>query len=327
MDAILASKTVFIDTCIFRNLNFRLDNEIFSRFRQLCQDGELEFVTTEITQKEIKRRMHEYASEAFISLQKFRDRTHLLPRLHSQWGKSYKGLSVEVLEQNLNIALRNWFSRTRAKTLPIPSNATKKVFDKYFKQEKPFSEGKKSEFPDAFVVQALINLKKRIYVISADGDFEGTSEEIIQLRSLGEFFQIYNSHTNEVADYVQKLVYKNEAKLISWIQAELGRIPAIPRDSDTQINSGELHVLGITDAWVVSFKRGTAEVSFGFKFQISGETREINEAGYVVRESDFQEEQQSQAQIKVCFDPNDDSVFSYYDLRFNEDLESGIEIG
>lgn len=328
MSDILPSRIVFIDTCIFRNLNFHLNNESFSSFSRLCREGELDFVTTQITQKEIQKRVHEHEVEAFAGLQKFRDRTHLLSRLHCQFGKSYQGLTVEILEEHLNKAVKSWFVRTKAKTIPIPRDATNKVLEKYFNQEKPFSEGKKkSEFPDAFVIQALLSLKKKLFVVSAHGDFSVTNKGIIHLKSLSELLHLYNSHIDIVAEYVKKLVMQNRAKLLASIQSELERIPAKLANSDGEIKFGELHVLDIIDAWVVSFKRGSAEVSLEFKFDISGRAMELDEAGFIADMPNYQEEQVSQAQVKVFFDLQNDSRFHFEKLRLNKDLEAGIQIG
>jgi hypothetical protein len=177
------------------------------------------------------------------------------------------------------------------------------------------------------VIQALSSLKKKVYVVSADGDFEGASKNVLQVKNLSELLHLYNSHTDVVADFVQKLVLKNRAKLLPWIQAGLEKIPARLKDSDGQIRFGEMHLLDITDAWVVSFKKGSAEVSVEFKFQISCQAMELDESGYIADLPSFEEEHASQAQIQVRFNPKNESVFHFHGLRFSEDLESGIEIG
>ena len=160
-----------------------------------------------------------------------------------------------------------------------------------------------------------------------NGDFEGVSKDIIQLKSLAELIHLYNSHIDIVADFIQKLVFKNSPMLIRLIQAELRKMPVKIKGSNRAIQDLEIYVHEITDAWVVASKGNTAVVSLEYKFEISGKTRGQNEDGYIVDDQDYQQEFISQAQIKVRFNQQDDTVFFPHDLRFSEELQTSIEVG
>jgi hypothetical protein len=49
-----------------------------------------------------------------------------------------------------------FFQDSEAEEIELPKSALKQVLDLYFARRPPFGEGKKkSEFPDAFVLEAL----------------------------------------------------------------------------------------------------------------------------------------------------------------------------
>jgi len=72
------------------------------------------------------------------------------------------------------------------------------IFEKYFKSEPPFGgANKKSEFPDAFVLEAVSNISKErghvLYVVSEDGDMEKyaeTFDNIIHLKKVDDLLDL-----------------------------------------------------------------------------------------------------------------------------------------
>ena len=324
MDAKLESKTVFIDTCVFRNLDFRFDNDVFSEFKKLCREGAFEFVTTSITKREIRRRVQVMAQAAYSALQEFRAKTHLLPRMHKAFGKAYKEITIETLQSDVQKAVNRYFRETRATVLPLPDKAVVQVFGKYFRAEKPFSEGrKKEEFPDAFVVEALNALRKKVYVISSDGDFKGASDNIICLENLGELLAIYKSHSSQIAEYIQSLALRHAPELAEWAQAELNRIPVKAKHPNTQLKHCSVEVLSVTNPWVVSFKKNSARINFDVIYEIGGTAMFESELdSFSGSMQDFIEQHAMTAHVDAIFDLNDDKVF----MAPNFCLHAGTEL-
>lgn len=319
MNEALESDTVFIDTCIFRNSNFWLDNDTFSEFKRLCQEGQLKLVTTEITKFEIRRRIEEQAKEAFAALEKFKNKTHLLPKMHRQFGEGYKALTVLELQRGMEKAVDAFFRQTKARVLPIPDGAVKRVFGKYFKNKKPFSEGeKKSEFPDAFVIEALSALRKKVYVVSSDEDFKGADKNLIRIKQLGQLLDIFNSHKTGTAEFVKKVVSRHQGEIMNWAQEELRKIPIKFWDETAEIRWAQVTVLQLANAWVVSLKKNVAHVSVDLIYQLSGTAFLGDETvGYIYAPKEFAEEQAVSGQLKVVFNRKNESTFKFYGKRLD----------
>lgn len=323
---VLESQTVFIDTSIFRNVNFCLNNEVFSEFKKLCRNGEFECVTTDITKGEIKRRIEEQSVEAFAGLDKFRDKTHLLPRMHSSFGKKYKQLTVLHIQKGLETAVSKFFKDVRAEVLPLPNNAVERVFKKYFEGKKPFQgEKKKSEFPDAFVIEALTSLKKKLYVISADGDFEGAHPDLIQLKTVSELLHIYNTHSNVIAEFIERLVKKHEWKIIKWLEAELSRIPVKVEGTNAEVRVySASSSVRISHSWVVAVKKNTAELSLDVVYEIIGDVK-IDEPG-IFWEQGVNQQVGLSAQAEIGFKIHDESFFRLNNGRLDIETELTIPL-
>ncbi len=310
----LETTTVFIDTCVFRNANFCLNNSTFSQFRKLCREGHFEFVTTDITKQEISRRIAEQALDAYNGIERFKDKTRLLGALHRSFGSEYKSLTKSVIQNTLTAAVKRFFTSCLCKTLLVPPLAVPHVFKKYFAQEKPFEGGKKkSEFPDAFVIESLLSLKKKVYVISVDGGFSGAHANLIVLRDLGELLHIYNSSASQTAEYVRKLILgKHRPRILRALEAELSRIPV-------HGVSGTHCTVRVTDfdAWVVAFRPHNAKVALDVTCVISGQPSP-SIGRYDFGYDEFEQEEEFSAQMDVAFDLKDDSYFSLFNLKMNE---------
>jgi hypothetical protein len=79
----------------------------------------------------------------------------------------------DAANERLLISFEEFLKRVKATEVPL-NNDLEKLFHDYFERVPPFSDGKKSEFPDAAVVDALKNFAsqkgKKIYVVSGDPD-------------------------------------------------------------------------------------------------------------------------------------------------------------
>lgn len=315
----LESKTVFIDTCIFRNSNFCLDNSVFSEFKRLCRAGQFELVTTAITRQEIACRLQDQASEAYAGLSRFKDKTRLLNRMHKRFGKSYHTISIQGLFRELDNAVKRFFKDCKAKTLQLPSKATQNVLRKYFAQEKPFQEGKKkSEFPDAFVIESLAALRTKVYVISADGDFEGASANIIKLKDLGELLHLYNSRASETAEYIRSLILKtHHDKVFNEIEAKLQRVVIRVKDAESIVGCST-RLLEIVDAWIVSVDRTRAKLSLDIRFEITGDVIYSSHQGDSYYGVGLEHKETATIQMEVGFDLNDERHFHIFEIGLDE---------
>ena len=118
------------------------------------------------------------------------------------------------------------------------------VFQKYFKQEKPFgSNGKSKEFPDAFVLAVLEkyaheNDIESITVFSNDNDMRGYHSDVIKIENIGTYLddllqsKIPIAHKEDQANDVNKLMNFIADCLLLFKQRVLDRIESYLYDPD-----------------------------------------------------------------------------------------------
>ena len=85
------------------------------------------------------------------------------------------------------------------------------MFDKYFQSKPPFGgANKKSEFPDAFVLEAVTKVSNdrghTLYVISSDGDmkkYADTLDSLIHLKRVDDFLDLVVRKEDELKEPVR----------------------------------------------------------------------------------------------------------------------------
>lgn len=190
---------VFIDTSVFvKEKYFSEGNAICTLFK-LAKDGIIDLVSTDITNKEILRHMRKDCLEAFSNLKK---RCNVLRNI-SIYKNSFERTNKAIVEKEVkelldkNLKAANVFSFG----YKYKEEDVKDIFDMYFREHAPFSDHKKSEFPDAFVLKQLDNYARKnqlqIIVLSADDDMK-------------KFDSYYLAHADYKEFITDKLVIKEK---------------------------------------------------------------------------------------------------------------------
>ena len=117
--------------------------------------------------------------------------------------------SIEKQLDEVNIyealvkALDNLYSNAYVLEYPCP-NA---VFEKYFNKKPPFSEKKKNEFPDAFVIESILDYIEKndctLLVISNDGDWNDAlkeQEKVVIVKDINEALEKLQKLSEELID-------------------------------------------------------------------------------------------------------------------------------
>lgn len=209
----IITRNIFIDTSVFIKENFLLGNKL-KAFLKHAEDKEIKLFTTEITIKECLKNLES----------NFRNSKNLYEKLIKSLGN--KGSILKNVDQIYELFnpvffepekelenLKEKFSKMMKDNfsiLPIDQTVTLKIFDDYFKENSPFKEGnKKSEFPDAFVLNSIESWCKkfdeRMYVVSTDPDFGSfISHNLIQIKDYDELLNLI-SYTNSSEENIQRI--------------------------------------------------------------------------------------------------------------------------
>jgi len=189
----LQTLNLFIDTSVFRNKAFDLSNEALKKLGNLGHEGKIHLYSTFITEGEIKKNFLEAVNESLTKLEK----------LNLQLRNA--GLSEIDFKTLKEARIARWLEFTTSLNttlIPIPDDSIQKVFDLYFNSKPPFHDDKRKrhEFPDAFIIAALISwceeTEEMMYVAVHDELFTEACKEtpLIPLTKIEDFLDLYNSH-------------------------------------------------------------------------------------------------------------------------------------
>lgn len=206
----LESRKVFIDTQSFIKLGLNFNHPTLQSFAALCRKGSLSHLSTTVVKREVEAKISSSVEEGISSLKNFRRKARLLERIEDD---RIKALFVDIDEEDSiqkAVDVFNQFLDDASTSVISTKNVNpEEIFDLYFSSQAPFGDGKKkSEFPDAFSIFALLAElgNEKAYVISDDGDMKSVCEahpQIISIDALEKFLDLYNVHETAVAEAVK----------------------------------------------------------------------------------------------------------------------------
>ncbi len=276
----LETRYVFVDTQVFVASGFDYDSGRLGRARDYAQAGRIRLISTPITHEEILSNVREALSIATGILQKLREKGRVLATsLDPDFGVVFRSYNEDAIFDHLSARLSTFEAETETSIIQISDASAEEVFRKYFSGSPPFSEKKKSEFPDAFVIQALIawcsRNDERLYVVSGDADMAeacADHEALVYVSSLEEIFELI-ALDDQAADIarsaVEGILPEIEAEAVTafeylgfYLEDQDGDVNSV---RVTAISGGDLHIVDIEDE-IVHF---TWEVEVAFTADVS----------------------------------------------------------
>jgi hypothetical protein len=220
---------IFLDTSIFIKENFFAGNKL-KAFLKRSRISEIELITTSITIKETLANIDKFAREASSVLRKS------LREIDNK-SKIFKNISslsslfmlkdefniekeIEILKADFEKLIEEHFT-----IIPIASSITEKVIGDYFNYSPPFKNGKKkSEFPDAFVLNSLEvwcdENNEKMYVVAEDEDIISyESKHLIPIREYDKLLEqiSFTFSQNNMQAKVEELLEKHEDEIIRTV--------------------------------------------------------------------------------------------------------------
>lgn len=258
----METRNLFIDTCIFIQKKYNFRNYDLQQIGRLSKAERARVFITDITIREVEANIETDVLDAIRELETFQRKAGVLRNIDNT---ALQGLFLEPNSSKAIGLLKSQFSKflsdVDACVLPTSGVSIGAVFDKYFRKRAPFGDGKKkSEFPDAFAIEALegwcIENDERIYVVSGDHGFKEhckCSDRLIALNKLAEFVDIIVSYDDVLIPWLRKLLLNNEKQIGCvlattfleqgfWIDDEDGDV------SDVDVNEVEVNDMLILEA-------------------------------------------------------------------------------
>lgn len=218
--------TVFIDTSVVVAHKYFHAKSLVTILGQLAAKGHIHIVMPEITVQEIRANFKKDFNEAISALVKHQ-------ALYSHYDDSLSGVDLkEALPKGMK-KIEEFFKLPNVEILPYDKNCDiTAIFKNYFAGKPPFNtKNKKSEFPDAFVLNALEKYanenRVNITCLSLDGDFTTYQGKRLIQGDLREFvsqkqkeLEDLEAFETALATYKEHLLEKAKEKVYEYLDDE-----------------------------------------------------------------------------------------------------------
>ncbi len=220
----LKKDIVFVDSCIFIREHYFKRNNRLNTLVQLHEAGLVDFISTDVTINEIQKHFINEIKSIYSSL--IRDNNEL----------QKKGVELSLnIDPELDICkyCNEIFSKfiRRTSTFVISYGELtniEPIFAKYFKQEAPFSTGKKDEFPDAFTLGLLeVYCQKyrlgKIIILSEDSDMKNYNSPYLEYKDYKQYITEKSAEKSTLDNIIQ-ILKDDENDYIESIKEDLSEL-------------------------------------------------------------------------------------------------------
>lgn len=205
----LRSKLFFLDTQTYMARNFQFDYGVLERLQSHLEEDDCHLLITDVNVREIRRHLKRKAGEAVIAINKVKKEAMILRNTSNlSWHAVFDTVSSEQIYAELERKFNSFLENDRVEIIPTRTVNIDAVFDAYFNELPPFATtGKKAEFPDAFVLNAVNSISKqrghKLYVVSEDRDvksFCAVHDNLISIARLEELLALVLKNSERLAE-------------------------------------------------------------------------------------------------------------------------------
>ena len=223
---LLKARNIFLDTCAYEHQRFRFDHAALKKLRELGRVGFLKILMTETVDGEVRSHIGDNLDHGAKAFDRFQTHAGILQGAKSEDVRALfrpldssvlRGAAVGVWEAFLEDAK---VIRVGAETVNAPE-----LLALYFSQKPPFSEKKKSEFPDAISLLSLAHWCQtnaaQLYIVGDDPDLRAwcaAHPDMHHLKSLGEFLDLYNRAGEKLSELAVAIFEREEEWILSVVQ-------------------------------------------------------------------------------------------------------------
>jgi len=268
--------TLFIDTSIFDESAYNLSSARFKVFRSLAETFNLKLLIPDPTAREIRKHIRERSQSAVKSLEDAARRAPFLSQLDN-WplNGTNKVALANKLKSHVEKGLSDFYENFEIHKLDYRGIEIKEIMNWYDWGKAPFSNKKKSEFPDAFSIASLNQYHKssneNIAIISQDGDFKSACtmhKHLLYFPSLPAYTEAIQREDERI-DKIHQMLSDNDAIVQKSISEEFPNLSFLieanwegeAEDIELlEFNEVKYYVVGIGyHNYIISFN---AEISF-----------------------------------------------------------------
>ncbi|SFO81469.1 hypothetical protein SAMN05216330_104786 [Bradyrhizobium sp. Ghvi] len=298
----LETEFIFLDTEAFVREKYDWQSRSFARLKELIASSHVRILTTNITRREVSRKLIEHYGNANAAFKKYETLVNQL-----DGNECLNRLLDPQASERLDAQFRAFMHELRAIEVPLVIDLNS-VFDDYFSRRPPFSDRKKSEFPDAVVVHAIrqwcAQNFTRAYIVSGDPDLKACCDDVlIHAETLNEIIS-KATVTKRIHNYLLEFVRQHgllKQELLRVLRGRKVRVSSRfgPLYPDIDI-SGEVYAANALETFELNVLRRTGNqfsceiqfaVDLGIEFALSFESGGLAyRAGYEAGKTYFESE-------------------------------------
>ncbi|MFJ9386982.1 PIN domain-containing protein [Peribacillus sp. NPDC101481] len=221
---------IYLDTSIYMGLNFDFNNKRIKTLKELVEDGLIILYTTSITEREVYNNIKKSVEHSRQYINSLKQEGKLLrntPQYEHIWDRK----TIVNAQVKLEESFKTFLEEAKVQNISINSKGVYEIFDRYFELKAPFSGQKKSEFPDAFVLDSLAEwskeTKQNLYVVSADNDMKNYCEDkanLVSVESLEKMLDIVYHNDDVKYTYVQKIYDDYSDEFIDYMNSSIDQL-------------------------------------------------------------------------------------------------------
>lgn len=326
----LKTRNVFLDTEVFEAFNFDFQSTAFQELSRLARVDFVSIFLTTITIGEIRTHMAEKVRQATNILKAFRNREGRILQKVSKYSQLFQKPDRQECISEVLAGLNEFLDDAQVTVIDTTPVDAEAVFGDYFALRKPFGEGRnKSEFPDAFAQHALMKWCEKngskMYVISANQDWQGVTDRLIPLTKLEEFIDAaVKDHAEHLPEVVLSLLRRHKDKVLRAIGDEFSTATFYTDDVEGDVDGIGIHNIDIGKALILEITNASAKISLEVKIDYTADVSYLNpDYGREERMWTYRPRRQTEADGAEQFDAE---IHAQYDQANEDYFEVSCEI-
>lgn len=252
------NEKIFLDANIVISAGKPPGGPMIKRVNELVHADLISVITTDLTIIEVakKHASNDYEVIKEIGRPHYRN---IAREAGIEIPETTKDKIKETITNKYKTSTEEMFKLLNAKELSIDEVKPSDVFKDYTNKEGFFNgEGKKDQFPDAFIFECLKkeSIEAPVIIVSSDGDYSNpvkSEKNIYLVKSLPDLFKHLGLEFEEPK--LEEFLAKNNKELIDLVDSELNDWGLIGDVEDSEID--EISVLHLKIEKIVAFKPTT----------------------------------------------------------------------
>lgn len=229
---------IFIDTNIFVSDKFNIDTVPFKLIKKYVDKEVFGVITTYIAKEEQLNHINTFKDETVAFFKKIYSHRAVLRNVELLTTGNHNDnidFFSKIIDEKYIEMFNSYLESINVFEIPMTKNS-KIIFEKYFNELPPFeaNKDKKSEFPDAFMVQSIIDWVDEkdcsVSVISGDKGFISMTKDspkLLAFENLKDFFKYLSKKNDQYYYEVMETLLNETDDVYDFIKGKLSELEVL----------------------------------------------------------------------------------------------------